>query len=189
MGRHDRKDFIKILNALGLLFICGLLGSAFYFQLSDHEIPCPLCLLQRLGLILAGFGFYFNLRMKNSYSHYSLVILSAVFTSGVAIRQVLLHILPGEPGYGSILFGLHFYTWSLISSVFTILIVVGIMILSDFSKELFMPQFLPKYTKSLADAVCLFFVFIIIVNAMFSFLECGVGHCPDNPNTYYYLLK
>ena len=46
--------------------------------------------------------------------HYGLSILAALFGVVVAGRQVLLHIVPGSGAYGSALFGLHLYTWSLI---------------------------------------------------------------------------
>lgn len=189
MGRCDRKKFLKLLNALGLLYICVILGSAFYFQWAKHELPCPLCLLQRLGLLLAGFGFYFNLRLKTVYSHYSLVIFSAILTSAIATRQILLHIAPGDPGYGSMLFGLHFYTWSLISSVFVMLIVVGIIILNDLSRELYMFAALRPMIRPLEKIICVLFALIILANLIFAFLECGTGGCPDNPTSYFFMLK
>ena len=32
----------------------------------------------------------------------------------VAMRQILLHIMPGDPGYGSALLGYHYYCWAFI---------------------------------------------------------------------------
>ncbi|WP_206429738.1 disulfide bond formation protein B [Pseudomonas chlororaphis] len=40
-----------MLNILGLLGISASLIIAFYYQLFQHELPCPLCLLQRVGMI------------------------------------------------------------------------------------------------------------------------------------------
>ena len=31
----------------------------------------------------------------------------------IAARQILLHIMPGDPGFGSAFLGMHFYTWAL----------------------------------------------------------------------------
>jgi disulfide bond formation protein DsbB len=38
------------LNALALYAISGILLAAFYWQLATGELPCPLCLLERLAL-------------------------------------------------------------------------------------------------------------------------------------------
>ena len=32
----------------------------------------------------------------------------------ISTRQILLHITPGDPGYGSVVLGLHLYTWALL---------------------------------------------------------------------------
>ncbi|PWL04715.1 disulfide bond formation protein B, partial [Candidatus Liberibacter asiaticus] len=55
------RKFISNLNILGLLGIFAVLIVAFYYQIILHEIPCPLCLLQRVGIIMIGIGFLFNL--------------------------------------------------------------------------------------------------------------------------------
>lgn len=58
---HHPTTFVHLINQVGLLGICVALVVAFYYQLVRHELPCPICLLQRAGLIIAGFGFLFNL--------------------------------------------------------------------------------------------------------------------------------
>lgn len=55
---HHPTTFVHLINQMGLLGICVALVVAFYYQLVRHELPCPICLLQRAGLIIAGFGFY-----------------------------------------------------------------------------------------------------------------------------------
>ncbi|WP_327412096.1 hypothetical protein [Streptomyces sp. NBC_01233] len=42
-------------------------------------------------------------------------ILAAVTGSTVSAAQVLMHIVPPDPGYAGALFGLHLYTWALIT--------------------------------------------------------------------------
>jgi disulfide bond formation protein DsbB len=44
------------LNALGLLAVSVVLLFAFVDQLVYGDLPCPLCILQRAGLVAAGFG-------------------------------------------------------------------------------------------------------------------------------------
>jgi hypothetical protein len=56
-----------------------------------------------------------------------MALLFAVFSAMVALRQIALHVLPGEGGYGTALFGLHLYTWSFI--VASLIIVYSAIIL------------------------------------------------------------
>ena len=44
-----------------------------------------------------------------------MMILGALLGMVMSTRQVLLHIKPGDPGYGGTVLGLHFYTWALIT--------------------------------------------------------------------------
>ena len=105
------------LNALALGLISLALVAAFADQLLLGELPCPLCLLQRAALIAAGLGFLLNLRFGIRPLHYGLAILAALTGAAVAMRQVLLHIAPGDPGFGHALFGLHLYTWAFMAFV------------------------------------------------------------------------
>ncbi|KDS03141.1 inner membrane protein [Salmonella enterica subsp. enterica serovar Heidelberg str. RI-11-014316] len=89
---------------MGLLGICVALVVAFYYQLVRHELPCPICLLQRAGLIIAGFGFLFNLCFGLRGIHYGMVIIGSILTGVMASRQICLHIMPGDTGYGSAIF-------------------------------------------------------------------------------------
>lgn len=188
MGRREKAQFIVFLNSLSLLVICMILFTAFLFQLMDHQVPCPLCLLQRVGLILAGFGFYFNIRHEFRNSHYALTTMACILTGAVATRQILLHIRPGDPGYSTKFLGFHFYTWSLITTILIIFIVSGIMVLSDLSEELFFPRFLKKINKYISYGVCIAFDIIVTISLILTFLECGFGQCLDNPMTYFYIL-
>ncbi len=67
---HHPTTFVHLINQIGLLGICVALVVAFYYQLVRHELPCPICLLQRAGLIIAGFGFLFNLCFGLRGIHY-----------------------------------------------------------------------------------------------------------------------
>ncbi|WP_296925204.1 disulfide bond formation protein B [Thiohalocapsa sp.] len=95
----------RLLNALGLIAISGVLGYAFADQLIGHDLPCPLCLLQRVGFMLAGFGLALNVAFGQRASHYAVVILGAVAGFAIAVRQVLLHIVPGSGSYGDAFLG------------------------------------------------------------------------------------
>ena len=99
-----------------------------FAQIAYDEPPCPLCLLQRVAFMLAGVGLLLNLRLGPSPMHYAMVIAAALGGMLASGRQVLLHIAPGDPGYGTTLLGLHFYTWSFIA--FVALIAFCVLMLS-----------------------------------------------------------
>ncbi|MFX7567084.1 disulfide bond formation protein B, partial [Acinetobacter baumannii] len=80
-----------------------------------HELPCPLCLLQRIQFAVLAIGPIMNVRWGPRPSHYSLSLLAAAAGFAFSTRQVLLHIMPGDPGYGTALLGYHYYTLALIA--------------------------------------------------------------------------
>ncbi|MGF7157315.1 disulfide bond formation protein B [Bartonella heixiaziensis] len=182
MEHIEQKNhhFIIFVNVLGLLGLSAVLLVAFYYQLVKFELPCPLCLLQRVGLILAGCGFLLNIHHRVKNTHYSMVILGCMVTSVIAARQVFLHITPDDLGYGSTFFGLHFYTWAFIVSVLCIFAVVFVMILSE------VPYTFKMFSSFsvLSKVVSFLFVFLIAANLVSTVLECGSGQCADDPVRY-----
>ena len=43
-------------------------------------------------------------------------------------RQVLLHIMPGDAGYGSALLGYHYYTWAFIGFAVAIVLIAAMLL-------------------------------------------------------------
>jgi hypothetical protein len=70
------------LNALGLYALAAVLAAAFAAQLLLHELPCPLCLLQRLQFTLLAIGPILNVRWGPRPSHYALSLLAAIVGRG-----------------------------------------------------------------------------------------------------------
>lgn len=167
------------LNALGLYAIALILLAAFVFQFILDELPCPLCLLQRVAFAALAIGPVLNLRYGPRASHYALSLIAAVIGAGIAMRQVLLHIMPGDAGYGSAIFGYHYYTWAFV--VFAAAIVlIAVVMLSD-------RQFETRETPVLGifEKAAFWLVFgLVITNALNVFIECGPNVCSDNPVTY-----
>src|SRR5256885_13136851 len=56
-------------------------------------------------------------------SHYALSLFAAAAGLVFSTRQVLLHILPGDPGYGTALLGHHYYTLALIAFAASIVLI------------------------------------------------------------------
>ncbi len=181
-------EISRTLNAIGLLVVCGILLIGFYFQLAWDELPCPLCLLQRVGLVAVGFGLALNLIDGPRPSHYGAMLVAALFGGAAAVRQVLLHIVPGSGTYGTAIWGLHDYSWS---AIFFFLIIVGtaLMLLFDrqFDRQLARDGYAPAERfggSALAKIAFAVLLLTAALNAVSTLLECGPLVCDDNPTSY-----
>lgn len=172
-------DQSRFLNALGLIAVNTILILAFVDQVWFRDLPCPLCILQRVGFIAAGFGLALNLIFGARPSHYGLTILGAVAGAIISGRQVLLHIVPGTGSYGNPIFGLHLYTWALIAFV---LMVVCAVVMLMFDRQ-FADTAAPRANVLSLMALSIFGA-IIVANIVSTLLLCGVGLCPENPSGY-----
>lgn len=176
-------EIFGIINIIGLMLIL-ILALSFQFYLK--ELPCPLCLLQRIGFIGIMISLSLNLQFDYKASHTGFVILFAIFTAFVALRQILLHIVPGTGAYGAEIFGLHLYTWSFVISI-AIIIYNALILIGDFKP--YLPDKLGHMWQKLNRALLFFISAIILINMVTVFLECGFEFCPDNPTKYIELSK
>jgi len=172
-----------VLNTLALLGVVGALAFAFAWQFLYNELPCPLCLLQRVAFIMAGVGLLLNVRFGASPLHYAVVLASALGGAAASMRQVLLHIAPGDAGYGMAFLGMHFYTWALVS--FVALMVYCTVMLAVDRRQADNPE--PRAAGTVAVAVMWLFFAVAAANVLFTTLECGFGACPDDPTEYLWL--
>ena len=177
------NNIVRNINSLGVLGIAIVLAIGFAIQIIYDELPCPLCLLQRVGFVLVMFGFMLNVIKGLKFRHYGIVIIGALFGASVALRQILLHIVPGTGTYGSPIFGLHPYTWSFIFFAATLLAVALLLLVSH-------PRCTEQtFTVNKAErAICWVAIIVTGLNAVAAFLECGPLVCPENPAGYQ-LLK
>lgn len=177
---RGKRSVGAILNMLGLLGISLVLTIAFVCQLALGELPCPLC-LQRAGFIAIGMGFLFNQRLGERGSHYAMILTGALVTGFISMRQVSLHLAPGDPGYGSALFGLHFYTWALMAAVGIVCYVALLFVLKDVAGE---RDGAAPVNGPASNAVFAIFALLVAANLLSTVLECGAGQCDDNPVRY-----
>ncbi|MGE4436805.1 disulfide bond formation protein B [Achromobacter sp.] len=173
----------RVLNALALLGVTVILGMAFAWQFAYDELPCPLCQLQRVAFILAGVGLLLNLRLGPSPMHYAMTIAASLGGMVASGRQVLLHIAPGDPGYGTPFLGLHFYTWAFIA--FCALVVFCVLMLSVDRK--WGDNMLKRPVSVLGMIIMALFFVLVLANLGSTTLQCGFGPCPDNPTAYLWL--
>lgn len=174
----------RLLNAIDVIAVCFVIFLAFIMQVVLNELPCPLCLLQRIGILAIGFGFLLNIRYQIRARHYAFSLLSAVFTGFAAVRQIALHILPGTPAYGLPLLGLHMYTWVFILSVICIIYTTFMLCIQAQFEQEDPLQVPPSWLRSLSHFAFLFFLSMLLLNILFTFLECGFKTCPENPVAY-----
>jgi Disulfide bond formation protein DsbB len=180
---------VRACNWLGAMAVAGVLLVAFALQFAQHELPCPLCLLQRVAFVLCGFGFLLNLRFGSQPWHYGVTILSALFGLAVSGRQILLHIVPGDAGYGPPLLGLHLYTWTFIFFAVTLLGVGLLLLLSGREPE---PRREGRHALpmgGLSRLAAWLLILVTLANAVASFALCGPIECPDNPTGYWWLNR
>lgn len=173
------------LNAVGLYAISAILLAAFGFQVLLQELPCPLCLLQRAGFAAVAVGPILTVRHGPKPSHYALSILAAVAGAAFAIRQILLHIVPGDPGYGSAILGYHYYTWAFICFAAAIGVAALVMV---FDRQFGLPA--EARRPSLFEGLAVWLVIAVtLLNFGGALLECGFAACPDNPDRYQLLYR
>lgn len=165
-------------NRFGLLAVCAILTVAFYYQFVLGEIPCPLCLLQRVLFVAVGIGLALNLRVGAKPAHYGVVLIAALVGFGMALRQVLLHITPGDPGFAMPLFGIHFYTWAMIAFL-------GVVAAVALALQFTFPAPTAEHRVEGCDkTIMALFALLVLVNAIAAFLECGIYACPGDPTEY-----
>lgn len=179
------NKIIKDLHIVALILLSTPLIGAFGIQIILNEIPCPLCLLQRVGMLGVAVGLLMNLKFGIKPMHYGISIISALIGAAVSTRQILLHIVPkdsGITGYGDAVMGMHLYTWALIVFLASIL---GIALLMILAKEFKDDEVVENNSLSKIQKV-VFVIFIVLAfsNMLGVFLECGFSICPDDPTEY-----
>ncbi len=174
----NQNTLHRLGNGIGLVIISALLIIAFATQLFRHDLPCPLCLLQRICFVAIGLCFCMNLTIGIKPSHYGLMSLSSLLGLGIALRQIFLHLAPGDPGYGQLLLGFHMYIWSAIAFTIILLLIATAL--------LFEQGFIdgrPERRRG-KFALMIFFFILILANGISTLIECGTLICPDNPIRY-----
>ena len=109
----------RLILWLMLLALAGVLTAAMAFQYVDREIPCPLCLLQRMAMFGCCFGLIRQLRDGETERGAGIALIFSVLLLVISVRQTLLDIVP-RPGHayvGSAIFGVHMPVWSVLIAV------------------------------------------------------------------------
>lgn len=90
----------RLLNLAGFLVCLVLVVAAYYLQFVDGLEPCPLCVFQRVGLMVLG-GAFLLAALQNPwgigrYAYSAALALVALLGGAVSARHVWLQSLPAD---------------------------------------------------------------------------------------------
>jgi len=165
---------------LTMVVAAGILTAALYFQYSAAELPCPLCLLQRVALLGVCFGVMLSFRHDFSHAHSGISMIFSVFLLIVAARQTLLDIYP-RPGHayiGEAVLGLHMPVWSvLIAAALLTGQAIQLALFGDNRQVLETPARAFPVLAGLADFVSVYVIALCAANLVSVVLQCGLDQC------------
>ena len=169
-----------------ILVLCGVLGGSLFIQIILGDFPCPLCMVQRMAMMLCALGQVYilckinvegRIRWSDFATGHAMTLFSAVAGATMSIRQILLHIIPPDPGFGMAVFGLHLYTWGLF--VFTAEVLAVAINLMIAPRE--WSETVPG-DRRLTRFVLTFMVALLVLFATATFVEQGFHWIlPDDP--------
>ena len=119
----SEAPIVVVLDRLVLLLmlaaLAAVLTAAMILQYAFGEIPCPLCLLQRVAMLGCCFGLIRQLRAEGSERGAGISLVFALLLLVISVRQTLLDLFP-RPGHayiGSAVLGMHMEVWSVLVAV------------------------------------------------------------------------
>ena len=167
--------------------IAGILTAAMVIQYAYGELPCPLCLLQRVAMLGVCFGIMQSFRNGFSDRNLGYSLLFAIFLLVVAVRQTLLDIYP-RPGHeyvGSAILGMHMPVWSILIAL-ALITAVAVKLCVVGTEDGARPPELKSLVGRLATVLSFYIIAIALVNFGSVVVQCGLGQCHT---TGYALLK
>ncbi|MFJ9343987.1 disulfide bond formation protein B [Streptomyces sp. NPDC101733] len=179
------------------LFVVGWAGvvcGGLYFQLGLGEHPCPLCVVQRMFMLLAALGAGYVIRTalatgavtgRDYMTGWGLALVAVTGGSFASWRQTSLHLLPGDKGYGSEVFGLHLYVWAWILFTLAALAIGVVLAFAHATADRAVPTSGPGPYRLVGTFALGFLGLVMGVNLVAVFLEEGLHwFLPDDPTRY-----
>jgi disulfide bond formation protein DsbB len=160
-----------------LLVLAAILTAAMVMQYAQGEIPCPLCLLQRVAMFGCCFGLARQLRDGASERGTGITLIFAILLLVISVRQTLLDLFP-RPGHdyiGSAVFGVHMPVWS-------VFIAVALLLGFAIRFALFgAPRSVPEPPDSpiarIARGLVIYVAVICAINFVSVIVQCGMDEC------------
>ena len=160
-----------------LTSLAAILTIAMVLQYGAGEIPCPLCLLQRIAMFGICFGIIRHVRHGYDGRNIGIGLAWALYLLMISARQALLNIVP-RPGHaypGSAVLGLHMPVWSVVIAVAVLLAFSAMLALFD-GKQLSATPPSPMLTR-IGTVASLYVVGLCFINLVSAILQCGFGAC------------
>lgn len=181
MNEPSRSPVAATLDHLALLLmllvLAGILTAAMFMQYAFGEVPCPLCLLQRVAMFGVCFGIIQQLQSGSSARGTGLCLIFSILLLVISVRQTLLDIVP-RPGHeyvGSAIFGLHMPVWSVV--IATALLLGFAVKLALFGGPHDVPMSRGRLVSRFARALCIYVVVICAINLLSVVVQCGLAEC------------
>lgn len=167
----------RLILLLLTVILSAALTAAMVMQFALGEIPCPLCLLQRVAMFGCCFGLLHQLRARESERGGGIALFFALLLLVIAARQTLLDIVP-RPGHayiGTAVFGLHMPVWSVVIGL-CLLLALAIRLTLFGAPRLLLPPGRPPLGRT-ARLLEFYVVLICALNFGAVFLQCGFDQC------------
>jgi disulfide bond formation protein DsbB len=172
-------ETLTALFYLSMLYVvAAIMTAAMAYQYLHNEIPCPLCLLQRVALFGVCFGIIQNVRSGYSDRNAGWSILFTLLLLFVSVRQTLINIYP-RPGHayvGSAVFGIHMPVWCVLIAT-ALLIAFGLKLTILGSDQQFAGRKPAGALGKLATAGAMFVVMLCVINFASVIVQCGLESC------------
>lgn len=169
----------------------GVLGGGLVLQLVRWEPPCPLCVVQRMFMVLAMLGAAHIVRQglsgtvprRDYLMGWGLALVGCMGGSFAAWPQAALRILPGDQGPGGEVLGLAPSVWSWLLFQASVVAIGLMMITSHLTAARRIP--LTGGHCAAGYAALTFAALVVAVSAVAVFLEEGLhAFLPDAPTRY-----
>jgi disulfide bond formation protein DsbB len=172
-------ETLTALFYLSMLYVvAAILTAAMAYQYLNNEIPCPLCLLQRVALFGVCFGVIQNFRSGYSDRNAGWSILFTLFLLFISVRQTLINIYPreGHAYVGSAVFGIHMPVWCVLIAT-ALLVAFGLKLTVLGGDHKFEGRKPAGALGRLATAGTIFVVALCVINFASVVVQCGLDSC------------
>ncbi|MFD9353287.1 disulfide bond formation protein B [Streptomyces sp. NPDC060031] len=172
----------------------GVVCGGLLYQFGLWEYPCPLCIVQRMCMLLAAMGAAHIIRTALTHGSvpgrdymmgWGLALVAVIAGSFASWRQTTLHVLPGDKGYGSEVFGLHLYVWAWILFQASVVAVGIVLAFAHTTADRSVPAAGPGPLRTVGLIALWFLGLVLAVSVVAVFFEEGFNwFLPDDPTRY-----
>jgi len=167
----------RLILVLMLSVLAAILTAAMVMQYAFGEIPCPLCLLQRVAMFGCCFGLIVQLRSDNSERGTGIALIFAVLLLVISVRQTLLDLFPrsGHDYVGNAVFGIHLPVWSVIIAVALLLgFAIRLALFGGTHGSTDAERHVPG---AIVQTLALYVIAICAINFLSVIAQCGLAEC------------